>query len=290
MKSKFMNTGLSLLLFSMLFIAQAQTARAEAVAMITDLQGQATLSNDLSSMPAEILNSLYPGNKLSLEKNTKLAMAYYSTGREYAFTGPATIELGDEEPDLLNGKAASSRELKLIKEIGLDFDDGYLNQAAIVMRGLVIKKRQIKLLSPVNSKLLHNQTDFHWQSFADNMQYRFTLMDGEGRNLFETLIVGNKFKLPDSVKLPPGMLYRWMLEARLDTDEAYVSSAGFELVSDSVQQEVNGLRPAKEASFSELLIYARFMQQQGFAVESGKYWEMLSKQRPDSAELQKLSK
>ena len=115
-----MNAGLSLLFFSLLFIVQPQTARAEAVAMITDLQGQATLSNDSSSMPAEILNSLYPGNKLSLEKNTKLAVAYYSTGREYAFTGPATIELGDEEPDLLNGTAASSRELKLIKEIGLD--------------------------------------------------------------------------------------------------------------------------------------------------------------------------
>lgn len=108
--------------------------------------------------------------------------------------------------------------------------------------------------------------------------------------MLEAFVNSNEFKLPDSIKLLSGVLYSWMVELHLDTDKVYISSASFQLASDSVQKEMDSLRPSKTASFSEILIYAKFLQQKGFAVDSKNYWEKLSKQRPDSAELQKLSR
>ena len=55
-----------------------------------------------------------------------------------------------------------------------------------------------------------------WRTVARATQYRLTLFTQEGMTLWETGTVDTTVALPEAVKLLPGAVYYWKVEARTD--------------------------------------------------------------------------
>lgn len=106
-----------------LFGACAGAARAQSVALVTDLAGD--------SRPA-ILSELRVDAEVRLGKGAKLTVLYYASGHEFLFEGPALIRFLAKEPLVAEGRAPRRRTLTAT---GITLRSGGLAQATYVMRG-----------------------------------------------------------------------------------------------------------------------------------------------------------
>ncbi len=67
---------------------------------------------------------------------------------------------------------------------------------------------------------------FIWRSVAGADQYRLTLLDADGRPLFEASSADTALALPRGIALAPGTSYFWKVEARMDFDRWIASPLG----------------------------------------------------------------
>ena len=105
-----------------LFAALAGTARAQPVALVTDLVGE--------SQPA-ILSEIPAESRLKLRKDARLTVLYFASGHEYSFRGPALIRFRGDEPQVLEGARAERRALPVAQN---GIKPGGVQPAAFVMR------------------------------------------------------------------------------------------------------------------------------------------------------------
>src|SRR5476651_2862067 len=70
------------------------------VAMVTDLQGKATLAADGRSRDVTILVELEAGAQVQLAAGATLVALYLDAGDEYVFKGPAAIVFKPAQPDV----------------------------------------------------------------------------------------------------------------------------------------------------------------------------------------------
>lgn len=261
----------------------------EAVAMITDLTGNASLTSNGEQKKCEILMSTFSGDEIRVEANSKLTLVYFKTAKEYTFPENAIIKINTEAPENKSGSKVTSRDLEVAKNTKLLADEDEYDQAAIVFRG-TRKKPKIKLVSPVSSKILSSQPMFEWQPLEEDLQYRFVLTDDSGRTVIETLVNGTNFKLPPENKIAEDVLYTWQVEARLSTGDVYTNSTNFRLLNDKERGKINRLRPKENATFSERIVFAMLLEQMGVRGEARSYWKTLSTERPDNKLLKAKAK
>src|SRR5216117_2702237 len=87
------------LLLMCVIAALPPVARATGVAMVTDLQGKATVSSDGGTRDLTILAELEAGAKVKLDAGAKLVALYLDAGDEYLFKGTSTIEFKPGAPE-----------------------------------------------------------------------------------------------------------------------------------------------------------------------------------------------
>jgi hypothetical protein len=263
-------------------------ATEQAVAMVTDLQGRAfVIEAGRQERPCEILTSLVPGMELRIEERATLTVVYFQSAKEYQYTGPSHIGIGIDRPANISGKRATSRDLMLVAQTGLDPSDlRDYRQAAILFRQGAWKEK-LHLLSPEkNSKIIEVHPTFHWKALEEpGVQYRLVLIDNLGHTVLETLTDGSSFRLPVKVKLQEGGSYIWQVEARLPSGMVYSNSAKFRVAERSVRDELERLRPAKHASFSERILFAMLLDREDIRDEARDYWKRLAAERPDNPQL-----
>ena len=115
----------------------APGAHAAAVAMVTDLQGKATLSSGGMPRGLTICAELDTGGRVQLGAGATLVVLYLDTGDEYVFKGPARFEVGPAAPAVRDGPSPVRRSLSLgrsgkdvrIRPVGIA-------QGALVMRSM----------------------------------------------------------------------------------------------------------------------------------------------------------
>jgi len=257
----------------------------EAVAMITDITGKASITTNGEQKPCEILMSTSSGDELHLEANSKLTLVYFKSAKEYTFLEKSVIKITPEAPEVKSGSKATIRDLQIAKEANLLPINEY-SQAAIVFRG-ARKKPKIKLIYPVNSTILDPLVIFEWLPIEKVLQYRYILTDGSGRTVIETLVNGTSFKLPDENNIEEGVAYSWQVEARLSTGAVYSNSSSFSLIDKAELERINRLRPKDGATFSERIVFATLLEQLGLRDEARIYWKVLSFERPENKLLTK---
>ena len=253
----------------------------EAVAMITDLTGNASLTSNGEQKKCEILMSTFSGDEIRVEANSKLTLVYFKSAKEYTFAENSVFKVNTEAPENKSGANATTRDLEVAKNTKLLTDENEYSQAAILFRG-TRNKSKIKLVSPVNSKILSSQPMFEWQPLEGDLQYRFVLTDDSGRTVIETLVNGTNFKLPPENRIVDSSLYSWQVEARLSTGAVYSNSTSFSLIDKGELEKINRLRPKDEATFSERIVFAMLLEQMGVRDEARSYWKTLSAERPDN--------
>jgi hypothetical protein len=259
------------------------------VAMVTDLQGKASVTADGRARDITILAEVEAGAQVHLAAGATLVALYLDAGDEYVFKGPATIVFRSAQPDVTSGAKSDKRSPSLgtggkairIKPVGVA-------QGAMVMRGFRAGAR-IQLLNLHKTRTLETQPEFRWQALQAGAKYQIEITDDTGRTLHEAQVDAASFKLPASIPLKEGVPYTWEVSARLPDGRKYSSSADFAVAPAELRAQAEALRPAASAPLSSRIAYAAWLDQVELKDEARKYWKAASSERPDDPRLKALA-
>lgn len=259
------------------------------VAMVSDLQGKGTLIKGGARTPAALLADLDAGSQLELEANARAVVLYLDGSGEYGLKGPALVTVGAREPQVVKGAAAEKRSVLGGKAKDVQLKPVGMVQGAIVMRSAGPRSR-IRLVNPAGTRTLDAAPEFRWSDDQPGLTYRFELTDDTGRALHEADVKGNSLKLPPGVALKEGVTYTWSVAARSPDGRKFSSVSDFSIAPASLRRQVDTLRPAAGAPFSDRVAYAAWLEQADLKDEARKYWKSLSTERPGDERLQTLAK
>lgn len=255
-----------------------------ALAMITDCVGGATVVGAEGEKPCTILDYLGPGDGLKLALGDRVTLVYLQSSKEYSFQGASSVIITSQAPQVLDGAAPAVRELALARQTALaPSTNPGLAQAALVLRGAAEKK--IRLLDPRDTMVLDPRPRFRWRPLDEGVQYRFALMDATGRAVIAALVNGTSFVLPAGIALHAGSSYSWQVDARTASGASYSSTADFTVLPKRQREEVERVRPQADASFSERVLFAAYLERMELHMAAQHYWKQLARERPGDRSL-----
>ncbi|MBK6294492.1 MAG: hypothetical protein IPF55_09345 [Rhodoferax sp.] len=255
---------------------------------MTNVKGLVTRTAATVSAPVALLTELATGTDVALQPGAMLNLVYLKSGVEFQLTGPSRVVIDATEPTLVSGNRPVSRSSVVAAQtVKLQTENGRVVLGGVVMRG--VGAQQLKLLEPTG-KVLEARPQFGWLAPVGATAMRLVLREeGSDRVLASTAVSGERWTPDASVVLQPGVNYLWSIEATLPDAGRLVRSSYFSLVSEPERQRVVALRPEPDAVFSDRLIYASLLEQARYVSESRKWWQQLSRERPDLVELRGLA-
>ena len=262
------------------------TASAAPIAIVTDVQGRATITTDGRAVDATIATEIEPGAQLQLQANATLVLLYFEAAAEYAFRGPAQAVLRTAQPEMISGAAAVRRSPGAgpairIKPVGL-------GQGALVMRSGQPGAR-IRLLSASGTRVLETQPEFRWLEPQPGLTYQVEIADDTGRLLHEAQVAGAALRLPVGMQLKEGASYSWAVSARLPDGRKYSSVGDFSVAGAELRAQAAALRATVDAGVSSRVTYAVWLDQAELKDEARKLWRVLAAERPDDEQLKALA-
>lgn len=269
--------------------ALAAPAGNAGVAMVTDLQGEATVTSKAWSGNLNILSELEPGSVVRLAAAATLVALYLADGDEYVFRGPASITFASEAPEVHDGAKPQRRSLTL----GKDWRDVRIRPVGMAQGGLVMRSAHpevaVKGLAPNRTRTLDTRPEFRWSGPAPDLVYTFQLLDEDGRKLLQTRVASTSITLPAGLLLRDGTSYSWKVSTTTPDGRRFSDSAEFATATADVRAEVEALRPSDAAPLSTRVTYAAWLDRVNFRDEARKYWTQASLERPDDARLRLMA-
>ena len=272
-----------LLLLALLPPASGQVPVA---AMLTDLQGRATITQGGRSVPATILAEVMVGAQLQLQADSAMVLLVLDSGVEYLVKGPAQIVMRQRLPEALSGVPPVPRATALgpsirVKPVGL-------GQGAVVMRSLAANNR-IRLLSANGTVLLDRQPELRWQEPQGGLRYVVELADDTGRILHEHQVDGTAMTVPADPPLKDGQTYTWAVSTRLPDGRKYASTGEFSIAGTELRAQAIALAAAAGTDLSWRVTYGAWLEQAGLKDAARKLWRVLAAERPEDGGLKALA-
>lgn len=268
----------------------AAASGAKPVAMVTDLQGKATLVADPKTPSLSILSELKQGARMQLGAGARATVVYLDTGQAYEIAGPAEVTFGAAQPQSIKGVAPQKRGVALTRSReAIRIDPVQVTQGAIVMRRMPNPGQKLKLLSLSDTTTLELRPLFQWQPPQPGLHYQVALLDDTGKPLLETTVGDASVQLPNGVKLQPGVDYTWVVSVKDATGKSYSNAGDFMLATVELRAQVKRLRPAAAAPVSERVVFATWLEQMHLRDEARKYWKGIAADRQDDARLKVLA-
>jgi hypothetical protein len=256
--------------------------------MIADFSGSGLILLEGSSEPADILTELSSGTELSLDDSATLTLFYFTSSEEYVYSGPAKILIEPQQPNLLSGKQADTRNLNMKKLAGIAAEDEEgIGLGVLKLRNF--SKPKLELKTPVDTKVSDTRPIFTWSSVDEATGYEFILSNELGKRIADITLSETSVQLPEDIELSDGEEYTWEVIAQTSEQTEYRAHAYFSLAEDHVRQQVASSRPAEGASFSERLVYARLLEKLGLKHDAKLIWQELAALKPTSDLLQARS-
>ncbi|MET0081447.1 MAG: hypothetical protein ABW079_00420 [Sedimenticola sp.] len=270
--------------FALLITLMPQVVAAS-VAMIVDLLGTTTLERNGQQQPANLLDYLQTGDKLTLAKQSSLTLVYLKSAREYRYQGQARLIIGPEAPQQELGAPAQSRELSIMRETGISQQQlqGY-EQAGLVMRSIKPRKTTTRV------SITQAWPVVRWRGNHTAQRYQLVLSDLTGNILHRSEVDGTVYHPPGKLQLKRGKRYHWTVRPLQHPGEPHIGRAGFHLPTGQELEDLRARRPAKNAPFSDWVIYAVALERAGLPRDARKVWQWLADQRPDEKALAKKSR
>jgi hypothetical protein len=100
------------LCLTLIFMACAQAWAAD-VALVMSVQGKVTRQDGANPVPVEAFVKLSEGDRLSLEKDAQLRVAYFENGRHETWSGPGSLELASRGGQPVGLAAPETKSLPL---------------------------------------------------------------------------------------------------------------------------------------------------------------------------------
>lgn len=272
-------------LLFLVFMPCLAMAATEPVAMVTDVQGTARLTQDSQITPLTVLTYLAPDSEIELDKGSHVVLTYFTQSIEYTFKGPARIVIQATNAKAITG-TGKIRKLDNEKSAPIKtfIQNGRVTQATLVMRSVLpIKPR---LQSPLNSKISSTTPTFEWKAIEDADRYQLTLTNDDDVVIHEEFIKTTKWQLPTTNILQYGNVYNWKIVAFMKSGESYPSEKrSFTIADKDTIKRINTRRLTASASFSDKVLYAVYLEAEGFHEAAHSVWQELEKERPDDANL-----
>jgi len=269
-------------------LVPAAEVHAQAVAMVTDVQGKAAVVTAGDARDITILTEIANDSQIDLGSAARLVALWLDSGEEFAFVGPAAIRFTTSGPQMISGAAPTRRPSALENGKGIRIRAAGVTQTAVVMRSLGRNSR-IRLLTLAGTRTLDPQPEFRWQPIPGVHQYRFELADATGRALLELDIDGAAYRLPGAVTLEEGASYTWQVSARLPDGRKYASMGDFIVMPAAQRERIEAVRPRADAALAERVAFAAWLEQQELRDEARKYWQAAAAERPQDARLKQLA-
>ncbi|MDO8811689.1 MAG: hypothetical protein Q7J38_06645 [Gallionella sp.] len=262
---------------------------AEPVAMITDLKGNVYLANKPKTAPLAVLSYLPPGEEIVLEAGAQIVVTYFAQSTEYSFKGPGRVVIHAQEAKALKGSAETRRLDTEKSGAAMKFvQSGKLTFATVEMRALSFVKPT--LLSPVNTKIASLTPVFKWKGLDDTEKYLMTLMDERGQIVRQVEVMANSWTMPANAILQHGANYRWRVDALFKTGDKLNAEGSFSVADIQTINRIIAQQPPANASFSDNVTYAIFLEEEGFRESAKGIWQELSAQRPDDPNLKRRAR
>lgn len=262
----------------LLLAGGAVWAQPLAVAVVSDLHGEAQLARAGGTAPLRLLSELRPGDTVRLDAGSKAVVAFLPGGEVYEVSGAGRFLVrgkGLEAADARN--PPRRRELPAsLKQLGVKAND--VSQGAVVMRGGGAVERVV-LVRPSHAISARGQLVFEWKPIATPV-YRFLLVDDQGNKVHEADVDGARYVLPEAVHLDEGRPYVWAVSARNQRGVTTESAAEFTLLPAAQRSALEAARPSPGAELTERVVYGLALEQRGLQDEAQRYWAELAAERP----------
>jgi hypothetical protein len=270
---------LALLLGIVLLPARTALA-ADAVAMVTDLQGPARLVDEGRQRPLALLEYLRPGHEVRLGKNARVTLIYFQSGTQYVAGGEGTVRIAVAKPEVAGGATLAGSETRQAALAASARKD--VVQGALVMKTV---PQPIQPLSPADTRVLDTRPVFVWKSPKAKPPFHLTLTDANKQVVAQADVKAMRFELSPSVTLMEGARYTWRVEGKTAKGEALVGEASFEVATAAERDKVRQARPTSGAAFSERVTYAVILDGMGFRDDARQLWRQLAAERPKDIRL-----
>jgi hypothetical protein len=267
---------------AILFLLINPAWAATPTAMVTDLQGAVSVAGE----PVTLLMELNAGAAIHMPAESRLKLVMYPNGKEFTLQGEA-LALLTETGIQVNGQPLSGEALLLSAE-GAKLSSSQLSQAAILMRSTPQNDKPIRLVFPVATRILEPRPVFSWRILGESEKaysYRLEILSEQGKSLFVGRSDIGRFRLPKGIELPKSERLTWELEARRG-EEMIFSSADFSIASDAQVARVDDLSAQLNNDFGRRIMFARYLEANGFQHDADNYWRTLAKEYPDLDVLQ----
>lgn len=263
---------------------------AEPVAMVTDVKGGARLKQNAQNTSLAVLTYLAPDSEIELDKGAHVVMTYFAQSAEYTFKGPAKIAIQADSAKAITG-TGELRKLDHEKSAPLKkfSQTPRVTQATIAMRSLPTIKPHLQ--SPIDSKISSTTPTFRWKAIEDTAKYQLTLTNNLGTVVHDASVETNSWQVPEASALQRGIPYTWKVTALMKSGDNYSSNkSSFTIANEDESKRIEARRPGADASFSDRVVYAAYLETEGFREAALSRWQELSKERPDDVNLRKYGR
>lgn len=249
------------------------SALAQPVAVVTDVQGAATLAGASVAM----LQQLDAGRKVDLAAGARVALIYYANGAQYELRGPGFVSVDVQQPHASQGatvhaRAAPGPATMRLKPTGLV-------QGAVVMRNL-----GLRVIAP-DPQVLSTHPDLAWTDSRTGTVYDVAVVGASGARVFETTTHERRSKVPEARALAPGQSYALQVTARIGPEVVQVARAEFRVAPAELQAQAKALAPAAEAAVADRVAYALWLEQNDLRDEARRWWAAIAASRPEQGSL-----
>lgn len=278
-------TFLSIVFF---LCAGVSNAAAQALGLVTDLQGGVRIKRGDMYRPLIILAVIEEGDRIQVDAGSSVNVLYSGTGDEFIVRGPATMRLDRTEVVSMTGEQpvrASNRIAAMAP--GLHIPPQTVVQGGIIMRyadSAIHGRRSLANITFLDS------AHFEWPAVPGAKGYRFQASDVNGRLISEFDSIATNATIPSGFALPTGTRLFWEAWALLPNGKRALAASGFfSVADDGLRKYVETMRPKKDSSISEKVVFAIWLDQQSLRDEAKRYWRAAKRARPDDPELRNLA-
>lgn len=248
------------------------------VAMVTDLQGRATLQRGTLVEELSLTAEVSAGGKVKLESGARVVLVSFATGDQVQAQGPVAFTLdGRGRPE----GTAKGVQVVPFKAVRLQevLKPGGLAQASLVMRAP--SRGDFALLQPRSAVVRDRRPAFAWEGCGEGSRYVFVLRDASGREAASLLTGKPEAELPPGTFLDEGATYVWIVSAMLADGATRRATGELRVLSADARALLSRLHSEGRESFSLRLAYAAALQQAGLLEEAKAEWINLSRERPE---------
>lgn len=258
-----------------------QAGAADTVALVSDVSGNVVIKTDSGSSSAKLLGVIPLDARIDLPEGAKLVMIYVSKGDEYRLSGPGSYRVGASSPQTISGNIPVKQASLGGALSGKRIRPENVAQATLAMRGGIKKaQRSLQPLTPSGSITLADPLQLQWREPKAGLAYKIQLMDSRNKALINQEVTGNTFTLPQEIQLSSGGYYVWKISATTPDGSIVAASAKFRVASQETRTMAAKLRPGKNGTVSERVVYGLWLEAEDLINEARMAWKELDEEFP----------